>query len=147
MMAVQAELVINKPQEEVFAYLADITKHPEWGNPSHKLQVRKTSEGPLGQGSTFDCEGDQFGHNTDSVTITEYTPNSRIAYQADGNAGLIGYAFDLAPADGGTRVTKTFDAIKPKFPLNILAPVVNAFIQPGAMKGDLERIKANLEGS
>jgi uncharacterized protein YndB with AHSA1/START domain len=146
-MAVQAQTVINKPQEEVFAYLSDITRHPEWGNPSHKLQVTKTSDGPVSQGSTFACEGDQFGHNEDTVTITEYTPNSRIAYEANGNAGIIGYAFDLAPADSGTQVTKTFNPIKPKFPLNVLQPIVKAFVQPGAMKGDLERIKSRLEGS
>lgn len=139
-------ITINAPAENVFAYVADISRHGEWGNPGQKLSVQKTSEGPIGVGSTFASTGQQFGTQNDTVKITEYVPNSRVAYQAEGNAGLIEHTFDLKPAGEGVEVTKTFEALKPKFPLNVLKPIVYNFIQPGALKSDLERIKANVEG-
>ena len=36
------KILISAPQEKVFNYLADISKHGEWGNPSQKLTVEKT---------------------------------------------------------------------------------------------------------
>lgn len=146
-MAVQKEITINAPVEQVFTYLADITRHSEWGKADHKLEVKKTSEGPVGQGSTFQSVGHQFGKNEDTVTITEYVPNQRVVYEANGNAGLLRHAFDVAPSDGGTRVTKTFEPVKAKFPFALFLPVAQAFIVPGGLQGDLERIKAQLEGA
>lgn len=141
------QVTINALAESVFNYVADISKHGEWGNPSQKLQVQKTSDGPIGVGSTFASTGRQFGTQHDTVKITEYVPSQRLVYQAEGNAGLIQHAFEIAPAGEGVAVTKTFEALKPKFPLNVLKPIVYGFIQPGALRSDLARIKANLEGS
>jgi uncharacterized protein YndB with AHSA1/START domain len=141
------QITINAPAEKVFAYVADVSKHGEWGNPGQKLQVEKTSEGPIGQGSTFKSTGQQFGTQHDTVTITEYVPNERVVYESEGKAGLVRHSFVIAPGDGGVQLTKTFDAVKPKFPLNVLAPIVNGFIQPGALKSDLARIKQRVEQS
>ena len=55
------KIEINAPPEKVFNYLADLSKHGEWGNPSQKLQVEKTSAGPLEKGATFRSTGQQFG--------------------------------------------------------------------------------------
>jgi uncharacterized protein YndB with AHSA1/START domain len=146
-MAATEQIVINAPQDKVFAYLADITKHSEWTNPGHKVSVKKTSEGPVAQGSTFEHTGQQFGEQHDTVTITEYMPDQKLVYEANGNAGQIRHIIELAPAGGGTQVTKTFEIVQPKFPLTVLAPIINAFIQPSAIRSDLGRMKANLEGS
>jgi uncharacterized protein YndB with AHSA1/START domain len=144
-MAVEQQTTINVPVEKAFDYLADISKHGEWSTPGHKLEVKKTSDGPVGQGATFASVGHQFGENNDAITITEYVPNQRVVYEATGNAGLVRHSFEFAPADGGTRVTKTFDTVQTKFPFTIFAPMAKMFVVPGGLKGDLERIKARLE--
>ena len=141
------QVTINAPAEKVFGYVADISKHGEWGNPSQKLQVEKTSAGPVGQGSTFKSTGKQFGTQNDTVTITEYVPNQRVSYESQGKAGHIRHSFEVKTADGGVQLTKSFDVIKAGFPFVIFQPIVKAFILPGAMKSDLERIKAKVEGS
>jgi len=142
------EITINAPAEKVFAYLADITKHPEWSKGEHKLEVEKTSEGPIGQGATFRSVGYQFGRNEDTVTITEYVPDQRVVFQATGRVGLARHAFEIAPSNGGARVTKSFDMVKGRFPFMIMYPLVaRRFYWPGALKGDLERIKSKVEES
>ncbi len=146
-MAVEKQMVINAPVEQVFPYLADITRHAEWGQAGHKLEIEKTSEGPVGQGSTFRSIGHQFGRNEDTVTITEYVPDQRIVYESEGSAGTIRHSFDLAPADGGVQVTKGFDVVQAKFPFSIFAPIVTAFLTPGNLQGDLQRIKEKIEGA
>ena len=143
----EQQIVINAPAEKVFNYVADISKHGEWGQPSQKLQVEKTSEGPIGQGSTFRSVGQQFGRQEDTVTITEYVPNQRVVYESQGKAGHIRHSFDIKPADGGVQVTKGFEALKAKPPFSLLLPIVAAFVLPGALKSDLKRIKTKLEGS
>jgi len=147
MARVEKQITINAPAEKVFTYLADITKHGEWGNPGQKLHVEKTSEGPVGQGSTFKSVGQQFGTQNDTVTITEYVPNQRVVYEALGKAGHIRHSFDIKPADGGVQVTKGFESLKAKPPFSLLLPIVATFVLPGALSGDLQRIKAKLEGS
>lgn len=141
------QVTINAPAEKVFNYVADISKHGEWGNPGQKLQVEKTSAGPIGQGSTFKSVGQQFGTQNDSVTITEYVPNQRVVYESQGKAGHIRHSFEIAPADGGVQVTKSFDAVKASGLFAIFQPIAKAFILPGALKADLERIKAKVEAS
>ena len=143
----EKQITINAPAEKVFSYLADLTRHGEWAQAQHRLEIEKTSDGPIGQGTVFRSVGHQFGRNEDTVTITEYVPNQRIVYESAGKAGLIRHSFDLAPAEGGVQVTKGFEAVQAKFPFSLFLPVVSAFVQPGALNGDLQRIKAKLEES
>jgi uncharacterized protein YndB with AHSA1/START domain len=146
-MAVEKQTTIKVPAEKAFSYLADISKHGEWGQAAHKQQITKTSEGPIGKGSTFKSIGHQFGTNEDTVTITEHQPNQHLVYESDGKAGLIRHEFNVTPASDGVQVSKSMEVIKPKFPFTIFAPIVKTFVLPGALAGDLARIKAKLEGS
>jgi uncharacterized protein YndB with AHSA1/START domain len=146
MAGVEQQIEVNAPAEKVFTYVADISRHGEWGNPSQKLQVQKTSEGPVGQGSTFKSVGQQFGTQNDEVTITEFAPNQRVVYESKGKAGHIRHTFDVAAAGGGTQLTKSFEVVKAAFPFVIFQPIVQAFLLPGNLKADLERIKAKVEG-
>src|SRR3972149_3930304 len=143
----EKQIVINAPAEKVFSYLADLTRHSEWAQPGHRLEIEKTSGGPIGQGTVFRSVGHQFGRNEDTVTITEYVPNQRIVYESAGNAGLMRHTFELTPAEGGGQGTRGFEAVQAEFPFSLFLPIVSAFVLPGALSGDLQRIKAKVEGS
>ena len=147
MAKVEQQITINAPAEKVFNYLADITKHGEWGNPGQKLQVEKTSAGPIGQGSTFKSVGQQFGTQNDTVTIREYVPNQKVVYESQGKAGILRHAFEITPSGNGVQVMKSADVVKAGFPFVLFQPIVQTFVLPGALKSDLERIKAKVEGS
>lgn len=141
------QITISGPAEKVFNYVADISKHGEWGNPGQKLQVEKTSAGPIGQGSTFKSVGQQFGTQNDTVTITEYVPNQRVVYESQGKAGHLRHFFELSPAGSGTELKKGFDVVKAGFPFVLFVPIVTTFLAPANLRSDLERIKAKVEGS
>lgn len=142
----EQQIEINAPAEKVFNYVADISKHGEWGNPSQKLDVKKTSDGPIGQGSTFASTGQQFGQQNDAVTITEYKPNERVVYESQGKAGHFRHSFAITPSGSGVQVAKSVDVVKAGFPFVIFQPIAKALVLPGALSKDLQRIKAKMEG-
>lgn len=147
MARVEQSMEINASPEAVFNYVADISKHSEWAQPGHKLTIEKTSDGPVGQGSTFSSVGHQFGENHDTVTIAEFVPNERVVYNADGSAGVIQHSFELSASGDGVELTKTFDPLSTKMPFTIFAPIAKLLSVPGTLRGDLERIKEKLEAS
>src|SRR5438876_4339748 len=118
------KIQINAPQAEVFNYLADISKHSEWGNPAQKLHVEKTSARPLERGSTLQSSGQQFGKQADTVTITEYAPSHRLVYESQGKAGTVRHSFEFTPAGSGVEVEMSFEVVKAGFPFVIFQPIV-----------------------
>ncbi len=144
---VEQSITINASPEAAFGYVADISKHIEWAQPGHKLSIEKTSEGAVGQGSTFASVGHQFGENNDTVTITEFVPNERVVYESEGNVGVIRHSFELSGSGEGVELMKTFDPVSTKMPFTILSPIAKLLSVPGTLRGDLKRIKEKLEAS
>ncbi len=143
----EQQMTINASAEKVFNYVADISKHGEWGNPGQKLSVEKTSDGPMGVGSTFKSTGQQFGTQNDTVKITEYLPNQKVVYESEGKAGHLRHFFEITPGASGVEVKKGFDVVKAGFPFVLFVPIVTTFLAPANLKKDLERIKAKVERS
>jgi uncharacterized membrane protein len=138
--------VINAPADKVFSYLADFPRHSEWAK--HKLQIEQSSAGAVGQGTMFKSVGHEMGRaNEETVTITEFRSGERITYEVQGKAGHFRHWIQLSPADGGVEVTKGLEVVKANFPYNMLFPVMAPFVVPSGLSGDLERIKAKVEGS
>ena len=67
---------IARPPEDVFAFVADPVNDARWTPQAE--EVRKTSEGPLGVGSTFEVVVSLLGrHFKGSGEITEYDEANR----------------------------------------------------------------------
>ena len=65
-------IFIDRPVEDVWAYVSDVTNHPEFG-PS--LTSEWTSEGPPGVGSTYRSTSRFLGRTVDSTSeITSWNP-------------------------------------------------------------------------
>jgi hypothetical protein len=68
MVEVQGEIVIDRPPEEVFDFVADEENEPQY-NPQMRL-ARKMTEGPIGVGTSFYAEmtrGRRGGPHDDPV--------------------------------------------------------------------------------
>lgn len=77
MTRVSKSIVVPKPAEEVFAYLADFSNTAEW-DPGVAEAV-KTTEGPVGVGSTFDLVTLFRGRRIPvSYQVAVYEPSSRV---------------------------------------------------------------------
>ena len=133
---------INALPEEVFAYVSDLEKHPEW---SHCDEISKTSEGPAGVGATYASKGKNFGVTAkEKVEVKEFSPNQRFAWQSTGAMGLkFGWSFELRPEGGGTLLIERFDP--PGGLVGSLVSTIAGGTTRKAMQEGLGRVKERLE--
>ena len=108
MPKVSKTVVIPRPPEEVFDYLADFATTEEW-DPGI-VKATRTSEGPIGVGSTFDLVSDFRGREIPvTYEITEYDRPGRFVIVGN-NDRFTGIDEIVVSADGdGSRVDYTAD--------------------------------------
>ena len=110
MIKIELSEVINRPVEEVFAFVADMETRPQW--MSSVEEAHWTSEGPWGVGSTFRTMWRFMGPRAeDECVFTEYEPNRKYSYKSHSGPGYsleVRVIFDSV--EGGTRYGIAFQA-------------------------------------
>ena len=144
MATIEFQTQINAAPEEVFAYLSDLEKHPEW---SHCMEIEKTSEGPVGVGSSYRSRGKNFGITAnETVEVTEHQPNERFGWRTTGAMGMkFGWSFELSPQEGGTLLIERFEP--PSGLMGSFISLTAGSSTRKAMQEGLGRIKEKLEGA
>jgi uncharacterized membrane protein len=143
-MRYEQSIVVNAPADKVFAYVSDLMKLPEWGGFNNV--VRQTSQGEVRVGSTYECDGKQFGSHTDKVAVVEYVAGKRFATETTGDTGVSRNIFDLEGQGGTTKLTKVLEFVKPSLTTRLARPVLRS-MAPKNIAKDLQRIKAQIEGT
>ena len=116
-----ASVRIERPAEEVWDYFTDVGNDPEW-NPS-AIKARKTSDGPLGVGSTFHVVRKMSGPM--DLEYTEYSRPLRWTLRGTGRGMSFTYAAELKPSGGATELTSRMN-LDPKGVLKLLGPVLGS---------------------
>ena len=101
-----ASRVVPAAPEEIFALLADPARHVEMDG-SGTVQRLVAGRGPMQLGSEFTMAMKAFGFPYRMTSkVVEYEENRRIAW-----CHLVKnrWRYELAPAEGGTRVTESAD--------------------------------------
>ena len=134
---------IKRPPEEVFAFVADLRNDVWWGQRVIK-EVRQTSGGPLGVGTTFRQAARFLGVPfAIPIVVTEYEPNRKLGFEA-AMGPLQGAARRSVEAiAGGTRLTIATEGHSSGF-LKVLWPVFARFAE-GEAKTGLVTLKDLLE--
>ena len=144
MATMEFQTQISAPPEVVFAYLADMEKHPEW---SHCMEIKKTSEGQVGVGASYRSKGKNFGITAnETVEVTEHQPNERFGWRTTGAMGMkFGWSFELSPQEGGTLLIERFEP--PSGLVGSLINLASGSSTRKAMQEGLANIKEKLEGA
>ena len=97
-------ITINRPVEEVFAYVSDLPSGPEW-QPG-LVEVRRITEGPDGVGTQYNGVRKFMGRRIESVIeYTTYEPNKKLVFKSiSGNSPLV-QSFLFEPTAAGTKLT------------------------------------------
>src|SRR4051794_6307463 len=98
--------VIDRPIEEVFAFLSDGTNDPSFS--PRVLEIRKTTDGPVGVGTVYASTVKDAGVKTNrEFEITEFERPTKIRWKeiSKNQVTATEGGYDLAPEGGGTRVT------------------------------------------
>jgi uncharacterized membrane protein len=137
--------VIDRPLEEVFSYISEVSNYPTW--MAHVIKVSKDTPGPPRRGGRFTVAIKSVGRRFETpFERASYEANRRYTDRAVG--GPIPNqqwhcAFQEVP--GGTRVTRTVDA-EPGGLLRLLQPLQKRAVGR-QLRTDLQTLKDVLEGS
>jgi uncharacterized protein YndB with AHSA1/START domain len=101
-------VTINRPAADVFKYLADGEKCTEWR--SGVIEIKKVSGDGVGTQYKQSVRGPGGRAIPADYAITEFAPNSRIAFQTTAGPVRPHGQYALQEAGGATTVTFTLDA-------------------------------------
>lgn len=107
MVEIDTSIVIKRPVKEVFEFMANPENDVLW--QSGVLESRKTSEGPMGVGTTEVSESQIMGRRIRSTyEVTIYELNNQIEYTSTSGPLQVKatYSFETTP-EGDTKVRIT----------------------------------------
>jgi len=137
-------IVVNRPPDDVFAYLADVRRHHEWSPKAYRVEGIQE---PVQLGSTFTSYGwapKDADHRQD-VEVTAFDPPRRLQFTSREKGENFLNTYVLTQQGTGTKVDRTIDMPKPGGVGGALfAWVLGGFIKPATNKG-MKMLKANLE--
>ena|SRR5215210_1018275 len=136
-------VVIDRPIEEVFAYLTDANNDSLW--QASTLETEQTSEGPVGVGTIYRSVSKFLGRTIETtLEVTEHEPPRKQCIRATSGPIPAAGCYLLEPADGGsTRFTQTLEAEVGGF-FRLAEPLVaRAFRRQ--MQADMATLKDLLE--
>lgn len=144
MIDTSGSVTINRPVEDVFNYVTDMSNDPSWH--TDVLEARKTSEGPVGVGTTWHSRfKPSMGVSEGDMEVVAFEPNRMEVLR-----GVIGpmqptLSYMLEPIDGGTRFTRRIQ-IKVSGMMRVMEPLMR-LMTPRRNAGFLANLKRVLEQS
>jgi uncharacterized membrane protein len=108
MVTNELSIMINRPIEEVFAYVGEMQNGPKW-QPA-LVEVRRITEGPLGIGTQYTGVRKFMGRRMESVIeYTTYEQNKKVAFKSISGPSPLEQSFLFEPTTEGTRITSRLE--------------------------------------
>ena len=142
MIKAEQTVVIDRPIEEVFAYVTDQTNTPSW--QAGLVEVKRTTASPIGVGTKHTFVRNFMGRRMEADNeYVAYEPNRLVTFRTTSGPPLVAsYLFDAVP--DGTRLTSRVE-LQGAGLFGLLEPVIGAGLRR-EMKAALPALKALLEG-
>ena len=133
-------VTVPRPPDEVFPWLFEEDKVPQWTGNLDAYAV----DGTLGAGTRIRQTLEVSGHKVDvTMELTRYEP-PREAESRFSMSGLdVVTTYALTPNGAGTELTQTLDGSASGFKARMLVPVVQPRLEK-KLTEDLERLRALL---
>lgn len=122
MVRVEGQIIIRRPVDEVFDFVADERNEPRY-NPQMR-RVEQTSAGPIGVGTTFRAESMSRGRSVEmTITFTHYERPRRLTSATHLSNMDIRGTLTFDPVADGTRMRWSWE-LEPRGMLKLMTPVV-----------------------
>ena len=142
MLRAELTIEIARSVEDVFDYLTDVEKLPEWQGSV----VSARANGPLREGSRIIEQRSLLGHEAETeLEVTAYDPVRRFALRSLRGPVNLSIDHELEQAGDSTRLHVTATA-KPGGLLRFAGRAVEAKARH-ELRRDFERLKTILEGA
>lgn len=143
MAPVSESIQIARPPEDVFAYIADLSRHGEWQSQIQEIKVE--TEGPtrVGTRSREKRKAPGFPAVWATYEITAFdAPRSSTFRGIDGPVRVVG-TVTVVPAEGGSRVSLELDLVGHGFG-KLFAPMARSQMRK-QVPLDQQQLKERLE--
>jgi uncharacterized protein YndB with AHSA1/START domain len=138
-------VTMRAPQQEIFAYVADVSRHGEWGSADDRMKVSAETPGKPATGARYKAEGLLNGRpNESTVTITTLEPPKRLVLAAEDANSIIVHEFLFSATDGGTRVERQVSMSKGPFYFPLVLAIFKGTVQKN-YNGAMANLKAKME--
>jgi uncharacterized protein YndB with AHSA1/START domain len=136
---------VKAPPATVFDYLADVSRHGEWGSADDHMKATAERTGAPAVGSRYKAEGILNGKpNQSVVTITTLEPPKRLAFDAEDSNSVFHHEFTLSPSNGGTHVERHVTMTKGPFYFPLVLSIFKSTVQKN-YNGAMSNLKTKLE--
>lgn len=140
------EVDINAPPSRVYDYVADVSRHGEWGSADDKMKASAQKPGAPAVGARYAAEGILNGKpNKSVVTITALDAPRRIGFDAEDANSIFHHEFQLTAAGAGTHVVRQVTMTKGPFYFPIVLAIFKGTVQKN-YNGAMSNLKTKLEG-
>ncbi|TMK66789.1 MAG: hypothetical protein E6G07_09475 [Actinobacteria bacterium] len=147
MATITKSVNINRPPDEVFAYLDDLNKHPEWQPQIESRRI--VTEGPTRVGTEVDDTRVVGGGRKVPMRwkVTEHDPAGRRSAFETIESKMIKPSGVISVAQAGEGSEVTFEFTTNPFGFGwLMAPLINRDVAKTVTE-NLGRLKENLERS
>jgi hypothetical protein len=122
MARIEGEVLIGRPREAVFDFVADQQNEPQY-NP-HMVRAAKITDGPVGRGTVFESAVKSMGRTAEMrIELTGYDRPSQLASRTIMRQATMDGTLTFERAPSGTRMRWSWQ-VHPKGPARVLAPVI-----------------------
>jgi uncharacterized protein YndB with AHSA1/START domain len=116
--------IVDRPIEEVFAYVGDQTNTPAW--QSGLVEVRRTTDGPIGVGTKHTFVRRFMRRRLEAENeYVAYEPNKRIAFKTTSGPVRLEASYAFETVGQGTRITSRVEMDASGF-LSLAEPLIAA---------------------
>ncbi len=146
MIEVDYHVPIRRSPTDVYAYVTDVERIPEWQHVAGVKKVSKQAAGPLTVGSRFAMERQaRGGLATIEAEVTALEPGRRFDFHTIDNDGFVGdFSTILTPQGDGTDLHWAVRMQPPNLLYRLLQPVIAGTIRKAA-SADFVELRKKLE--
>lgn len=142
MIKVNVSININKPYQEIFAYIANFENNPKW--QGGMLEATFTSDGPLQIGSTYEQVATFLGKKIyTTFEVIQFEKDHLIKINSVESSFPITVTRFVEPAAEGTKVSAIVEGDASKF-FKIAQPLLKAMVKR-SVTSDYKRLKKLME--
>ena len=143
MAKIEARVTVDRPITEVFDYVVDGDKVPEWRKSC--VEIKRLSPGPLGPGTTEIYKLKTMGRRFEvMMEVTAYEPSRTYAWKAiSGSPFPMLGSFTFAGDGGRTEVAEVTE-IRLGGRLRLIEPIIASMFRR-EVRSDFSRLKDVLE--
>ncbi|MGM0876328.1 MAG: SRPBCC family protein [Bacillota bacterium] len=142
MIKVNVSVNINKPHQEIFAYIANFENNPKW--QGGMLEATFTSDGPLQKGSTYEQVATFLGKKIyTTFEVIQFEKDYLIKINSVESSFPITVTRFVEPAAEGTKVSAIVEGDASKF-FKVAQPLLKSMVKR-SVTSDYNRLKKLME--